>query len=260
MGPRPDQSQWESSPRTLSKVLLVLFVLLFALGYLAYRFAAPLIADFLAGVAPEGLVSAVSNQTLATLERDTLEPTTLTEERQAQIREAFSRTIGRSGAYRLIFASSPELGPNAAALPSGIIILTDDLVRLAQDDREIVGVLAHEAGHVEGRHGLRLLMRAFAFDTMVALLFGDYSSLAATASSALVQARYSRDFERDADAFAAEALRSKDIPPSVLADILARMERDARQRTGPRPPLLDYVASHPPTAERMAYLRRPAAG
>jgi Zn-dependent protease with chaperone function len=158
--------------------------------------------------------------------------------------------MGGSGAYQLKFASSNVLGPNAAALPSGVIILTDDLVRLARDDREIVGVLAHEAGHVEGRHGLRLLIRAFAFDTMVGLLFGDYSAVAAGASSALVQARYSRDFERDADAFAAAALRARGISPAVLADILGRLEQDALgRRKGPRPPLLDYLGTHPATAE-----------
>jgi Zn-dependent protease with chaperone function len=254
-----NQSQWESRPRTLAKVLLGLFVLLFALGYLAYRFGAPLIADLLAGIAPEGLVSAVSDQTLATLERDALEPTALTTARQAQIRDAFLRTMGASGAYRLVFAHSPALGPNAAALPSGIIILTDDLVRLARDDREIVGVLAHEAGHVEGRHGLRLLIQAAAFDTIAGLLLGDYSAVAAGASSALVQARYSRDFEREADAFAAAALRAHGVPPSVLADFLGRLEQDALgRRKGPRPPLLDYLATHPATAERMADLRAPA--
>ena len=260
MTPAANHSQWETSPRTLAKVLLVLAVVLFALGYLAYRFGAPLVADALAGVAPEGLVSAVSNQTLATLERDALEPTALSMERQAQITDAFARTIEGSGAYRLTFASSPVLGPNAAALPSGVIILTDDLVRLARDDREIVGVLAHEAGHVAGRHGLRLLMRAAAFDTMVGLLFGDYSAVAAGASSRLVHASYSRDFERDADAFAAAALRARGIPPSVLADILGRMEQDAHgRRKGPRPPLLDYLGTHPATAERIAYLRGAAA-
>jgi Zn-dependent protease with chaperone function len=260
VGPASNQSQWESSPRTLAKVLLVLVVLLFALGYLAYRFGAPFVADLLARAAPEQLVSAVSTQTLATLERDALEPTALTKERQAQITDAFSRMMGRSGAYELRFASSPVLGPNAAALPSGIIILTDDLVRLARDDREIVGVLAHEAGHVVGRHGLRLMMRAFAFDAVVGVLFGDYSALAAGASSALAQARYSRDFEREADAFAAAALRAQGIPPSVLADLLGRLEQDALgRRKGPRPPLLDYLGTHPATAERMAGLRGTAA-
>ena len=260
MGPASNQSQWESSPRTLAKVLLVLFLLLFALGYLAYRFVAPLLADLAADAAPERLVTVVSDQTLATLKRDALGPTALTTERQAQISDAFSRTIGGAGAYRLMFASSEALGPNAAALPSGIIILTDDLVRLARDDREIVGVLAHEAGHVEGRHGLRLVMRAFAFDALIGLLFGDYSAVAAGASSTLVEAKYSRDFERDADAFAAGALRARGIPPSVLADILGRLEQDALgRRKGPRPPLLDYLASHPATAERMAYLRSAAA-
>jgi Zn-dependent protease with chaperone function len=251
-----NKSQWESSPRTLSKVLLLLVLLLSALGYLVYRIAAPFVADMVASVAPGQLVATISNQTLATLEREVLEPTTLPEERQARIREAFARMLDRTGAYRLVFASSPELGPNAAALPSGIIILTDELVRLARDDREIVSVLAHEAGHVQERHGVRLVVRAFTFDVLMGLLLSDYSSLAASASSTLVHAKYSRDFEREADAFAAQALRASGVPVSVLADILQRMEHEgAARRQGPRPPLLDYLDSHPATAERLDYLR-----
>ena len=60
MASAANQSQWESTPRTLVKVLLVLFFLLFAFGYLAYRFVAPLVADLVADVAPDGLVSAVA--------------------------------------------------------------------------------------------------------------------------------------------------------------------------------------------------------
>ena len=50
--------------------------------------------------------------------------------------------------YTLVFRKSDAIGANAMALPSGTIVVTDGLVTLAEDDREILGVLAHEAGHV----------------------------------------------------------------------------------------------------------------
>ena len=40
----------------------------------------------------------------------------------------------------------------ALALPGGIIVVTDDMVNLAANDPELLAVLAHEMGHLRGRH------------------------------------------------------------------------------------------------------------
>ena len=46
------------------------------------------------------------------------------------------------------------------ALPSGVVIVTDDLVALAKDADDVVAVLAHEVGHLEGRHGVRAVIQS----------------------------------------------------------------------------------------------------
>ena len=107
-------------------------------------------------------------------------------------------------------------------------------------------------------------------------LVGDFTSVMTIAPAVLLQARYSRGFEREADAHAADLLRSRGISPAVLADMLERI--DAWDRAG-RPPvgdgrassdgtpssgrvrasgggLLDYAASHPATRDRLEYLRK----
>ncbi len=53
------------------------------------------------------------------------------------------------------FRASPIIGANAFALPGGIVIVTDQLMQLAEHDDEILAVLAHEIGHVKHRHVLR---------------------------------------------------------------------------------------------------------
>ena len=88
------------------------------------------------------------------------------------------------------------------ALPSGTLIVTDAFVMLAANDDEIVSVLAHEAGHVEHHHGLRLVFQNSVVALVITWLVGDVSTLLAAAPTALLQAKYSRDFERDADAYA----------------------------------------------------------
>ena len=101
---------------------------------------------------------------------------------------------------------------------------------------------------------------------------GDFSSILAVAPATLLQAKYSRDFEREADAFAADLLVAHGIKPSVLADLLERIDADQRQKAsseasdasdapdapeaGQGSSLLDYASSHPATSERLEYLRR----
>src|SRR2546426_7673245 len=56
----------------------------------------------------------------------------------------FRSVAGETGPMRLEFRASRIIGPNAFALPSGIIVVTDQLVRLARNDEQVLAVLAHE--------------------------------------------------------------------------------------------------------------------
>ena len=156
---------------------------------------------------------------------------------------------------QLMFRKSEQLGPNAVAIPSGEIVVTDELVTLARADEEVLAVLAHEAGHIARRHGLRQLFQDSVLSLVLTWFLGDVSVLAATAPTAILQAKYSRDFEREADAFAAESLRRTGISPGYLADILERLDRTSRDRhrSGPVDP--EYLSTHPATAERIQWLR-----
>ena len=63
---------------------------------------------------------------------------------------------------RLELRAGGAIGPNAFALPSGIIMVTDELVRIAEHPEEFESVLAHEAGHMVHRHSLRMLLQGSA--------------------------------------------------------------------------------------------------
>lgn len=247
-------AQWEGTPRALGLVLLGVIVAVVVLLFIGI----PLVAAKAAGWIPEAVTSDIGDRTLAVLEQQVLGPSALPLDRRADVVAAFERLRMPVGPtrYRLEFRSSASLGPNAAALPSGTIVVTDDLVRLARDDREILGVLAHEAGHVHHRHGMRLLAQQSFLALAAGLLIGDFSSLVAIAPTALLQAKYSRDVEREADVYAADVLRANGIAPARLADVLERIDAHerARRSTG-RGLLPEYLASHPATEERLEYLR-----
>lgn len=251
----PDRAgSWRHRMETSWTHVLVGALLLAALGAAAIRFGLPWAARRIAFALPAGLTRTLGDETLATLDRTLLRPTMLTHERQLELRAAFSRFLDQAGdatPYRIEFRAMDHAGANAFALPSGAIVIADDLVMLAGDDRELLGVLAHECGHLQHRHALRSVLQNSAVFVVLALVTGDVSSATAFGGALpayLLQSRFSREFEREADAYAVETLRRAGVPPAHLATMLERLARTHGESDSA---VLGYLRSHPPTPERL---------
>jgi TonB family protein len=142
---------------------------------------------------------------------------------------------------------------NAFALPGGFIVVGDELAHLAQSEEEIAAVLAHEIGHVEKRHGLQSVLRNSSALIIVSTLTGDLSTLSTfsgTLPFLLLEYGYSREFEREADAYAVDLLRDAHIDPVNLAIMLRRLEL-SRPASGPD---FSYLSTHPATEERVKFI------
>lgn len=251
----PERSgSWLHRLETSWTHVIVGTVMLAALGWAAIHFGLPWGAHKIAFMLPDGIMRSLGDQTLATLDKTMLEPTVLTHERQIALQAEFTRFLAQVGdtiPYRIEFRSMKQAGANAFALPSGVIVITDDLVKLAQDDKEIVAVLAHECGHIVHRHTLRAILQNSAVFVVIALVTGDVSSATAFGGalpSYLLQNRFSREFEREADAYAVAQLNKGAIAPSHLA---AMLERLAATHGEDDSTLLGYLRTHPPTPERI---------
>ncbi len=239
-------------------VAAVLIVLTFIA---AYRYLLPWGAQVVAQRIPAGILQQMGTSSLETLDRTLLEPSTLSPERQQALRAAYAKLRALPDAklaYRIEFRSAPKIGANAFALPDGSIVMLDQLVALTPDDNEILAVLAHERGHVERRHALRMVLQSSAVGLALTWYMGDISSLLATVPAMVAQASYSRDMEREADDYAAATLRLNGLSPCLLPDILRKLEAAHAQqqaelrRHGGK--VMDYLASHPATSERAALL------
>jgi predicted Zn-dependent protease len=202
---------------------------------------------------PASTEQLIGKQALETLDGSVLEPTTLSLQRQTQLRALFSSMLGGlddTHTYQIQFRASKQLGANALALPSGTIVVTDGLVNLAADDSEIKAVLAHEIGHLQERHGVRQVLQSSATALLALGLIGDISSSSsflAVLPTMLLQSKYSKEFERQADGFAFALLKRDGIPVEALLSLLQRMESQSDKQGG----LPYYLASHPGIQERM---------
>ena len=79
------------------------------------------------------------------------------------------------------------------------------MVTSIHDDDELIAVLAHELGHLNGRHAMRMVLQQSGIAVLVTAVAGDavgMTLLAAAMPAALLNARYSREFELEADDYA----------------------------------------------------------
>ncbi len=183
-------------------------------------------------------------------------PSELPPERQERLRTAFAAVVAEAGSadfeYQLQFRRSPAIGPNAIALPSGTILLTDELVELAERDEELLAVLAHEVTHVEQRHGVRSVLQDSGVAFLAGVLLGDLSSatsLGASLPTVFARAGYSRDFEREADRGAASFCRGRGWGTGPLRVMLERLGQ-----AHPGSDEASWLASHPDIGERVRAL------
>ena len=244
--------------------LLLLVVILAA----SYRYLLPWGAEVLAMRMPDAVMQRMGSSTLEAMDRFALKPSKLDAVRQQELTDEFARLQPLPGArfsYHIVFRSSPRMGPNAFALPDGSIVLLDELVDLTKDDNEIIAVLEHERGHVERRHAMRMVLQSSVVGLVMAWYLGDVSSLLATAPAVIMQAKYSRDMEREADEYAERTLQLNELSPCVLASILDKLEaahlatlKKKEQQSDAKPDnnhaVMDYLSSHPATQERIGLL------
>ncbi len=229
-----------------------LCLLLSLWGFVAYGI--PWLAMRAANATPPKLINLISDRSLAFLDEHIFAPSGLSQARRDDLQAQFQELIQDlrpRGESRLIFRRSPQMGANALALPSGLIIMTDELVDLARDDREIVGILAHELAHVEEHHGLRNMYQSTGIFLLISMLTGDVASLTSTASSLptfLIESGYSRQFETAADTFAGQYMLERGWGTKPLRDILQRLSGD--QSKG----LPTFLSTHPGSEERLRHL------
>jgi hypothetical protein len=202
---------------------------------------------------PSSVNTTLGGESLEIMDRLFMSQSHLGSERQKEVDTVFenlTEELSSDFNLQLVFRKSDQFGANAFALPSGTVIVTDDLVNISEHRNELLAIFVHEIGHIVNRHTLRLVLQNSIITLLIASVTGDITSISAVAAAlpvVLVESKYSRKFESEADIYALEYLRSHDIPGRYFADILTRMEQESD--SGGNVP--NYLSSHPDTSERL---------
>jgi predicted Zn-dependent protease len=254
LGKRPSLvARLQRSAAAATGALALLIVALLV----GYTRGVPLLARWIAFALPPSIEARLGEQFERSLNLQMLKASDFTVERQLQLRAMLEKAAAR-GAPGVPYvlksrATRQGEGINAFALPGGTIVLLDGLVMAADDEKQVLAVLAHELGHVANKHGLRNVLQAFGIAAIAHATWGDFAGAAANVPVVFGALRYSREFEREADEYAVAFLRANGMDAQPLIDFFESMaERKVQAGEG----VADILSTHPTTKERIERLKR----
>jgi predicted Zn-dependent protease len=133
------------------------------------------------------------------------------------------------------------------------------LILATSHEAELASVLAHEVAHITQRHLPRMLAAVknqtipMTAAIIAAILLGGQAgqaALAATNASLIErQLKYSREFEREADAIGIRALARSGFDPRSMPQFFERLQQWARVQESNAP---EFLRTHPLTTDRIA--------
>jgi predicted Zn-dependent protease len=148
-----------------------------------------------------------------------------------------------------------DMQVNAFATPGGYLYVYTGLLRAADNEAEVVGVLGHEVGHVLARHFAQRLVKTYTLQGLIAIALGQNpGALSQLAANVLAQGyllAHSRENETEADEYGARLASQAGFDPNGLVTFFGKLE----MLMGQTPAILKYVMGHPLAADRIVHVK-----
>ena len=183
----------------------------------------------------------------------------------AYVRSVLCRVVGEEKCRDVRIYVMRTAQFNATMAPNGMMQVWSGLLLRTQNEAQLAAILGHEFTHFENRHSVRLFREAKSKSDTAGFLniipFGGIVSLGLLTSIF----SFSREMEREADmgGFRLIADAGYDTREAAVVWERLRAEMDAtaaaRGRSSRKDKNGGLFATHPPSAERVEYLREAAA-
>ncbi|HET8548225.1 MAG TPA: M48 family metallopeptidase [Bryobacteraceae bacterium] len=157
--------------------------------------------------------------------------------------------------YPYTFKLINDQSINAFALPGGPTYVHTGLIRAADNEAQVAGVMAHEIAHVALRHGTHQASKANLIQLPAMLagavaggggsMLGQLAQLGIGLGANSLLLKYSRDAERDADILGARMMARAGYNPVEMARFFEKLEAQGGSR-GPQ-----FLSDHPNPGNRM---------
>ncbi|MGV3773913.1 MAG: M48 family metallopeptidase [Verrucomicrobiales bacterium] len=149
----------------------------------------------------------------------------------AEVTNKFEKVIAAS-AYPFKFHVIQNTNINAFALPGGNIVVHDELIKRFGSADAIAGVIAHEMAHVTERHSLRKIIESSGLYLLLQAFLGDAEMMVAIfrdGSRLLLERKFSRSFEREADNKGWDYMIEAGIDPSGMVDGFKKLKTESEK-------------------------------
>jgi len=144
--------------------------------------------------------------------------------------------------------------PNAMALPGGFFFVNTGLIKLAENESEVAGVMGHEIAHIAARHGTRQATRGGIVNlaTIPLIFMGGWTGYgirqAASVAIPVGFLKFSREFEAEADMLGLQYMYKAGYDPNGFVEMFERLESMEKRKPGT---ISKVFMSHPPTGDRI---------
>ncbi|NRB38223.1 MAG: M48 family metallopeptidase [Pseudomonadales bacterium] len=262
-------------PRVLHKLetslplVIAATLLTFACVWLTIDIGIPKSAKYIAYQLPE-FTAKNFGSTLTILDKTLFDATELDLEKQQAIHDLAQPYLQHYQDLnpKLVFRSGQ--GANAFALPDGHIIFTDAMIKLVDDDDELLAILFHELGHLKHKHLIRRTLQDSMVTLLIILMTGDVDGfdMVTGIPTLLLDLSYSKEFEREADYFAIQQLHRNQLDVESFATVMKRFDLlysikspaevegekndDSSDNLETLKSIVEFLSTHPATHDRVA--------
>jgi predicted Zn-dependent protease len=151
---------------------------------------------------------------------------------------------------------------NAFALPGGQVFITAALYQRLESEGQLAGVLAHEIGHVVGRHGAERIAKAQLTEGLTGAVVvaasdpenpqsGQYAAQMAILIGQLVNMKYGREDELESDRLGVRFMAEAGYDPRALIRVMEILDASSQ---GARPP--EFFSTHPNPENRIENIQQ----
>lgn len=235
-------------------IFLILFITI--LGAASIYFLLTYVTEFsstvMADIVPEKIQKEIGQSTIQYLSINEWHDSRLTEHTQKKIKALYKNLFADiQNDVEILFKSAPYA--NAMALPGNYIIVLDSLIQMSTDTlnyADIMGVLAHETGHLYYKHSLKLMIKSGMAGILIGYFIGDFSIFVSQITQQLLTLSYSRAYEEQADDYALQLLSKNKISTIPLSKLLEKISKSSNNSVP------EFLSTHPYMQDRILKIKQ----
>jgi beta-barrel assembly-enhancing protease len=148
---------------------------------------------------------------------------------------------------------------NAFALPGGFLYINRGLIKAADNEAELAGVIAHEVAHIAARHGAEKATKGnlISWAAIPLIFFGRWGGFLVNQTAGLLIPRsyfkFSRRAEKEADRLAAQYLWKTGYDPQGLITFFEKLRASEKKNPGT---LKKVYRTHPMSKDRIEEVQK----